>query len=368
VIGATRIKAFLLAALMIGCARKPDELHVTPFAAGEWTVAGHTQRGAIVQRSRDMQPRAARAEPQPRQPTFAGAGERPTPLAADAFTIIEGPGPIHLVRIDNGRFYASATGQPQLLPSPTDSLRYAFEHEHAIWVFKPPHELRKFTLDYDRDTLITKQREGVVILYWSARPMWSADGKFISFLSNREAVRAATSGQSLWVIDAYSGVQSALLDSLRQSVSTEGVFGDEFVFISDAQPGVFAVHPRTRAVRKLGDGYVLASHARGRALLLNENGRLRLLRGGETFTLPDPPAGFVWSTQASVSPGGDHVAVLSTDQAGVYMLHVMDGTSSIAPYRLPAPPSHGPAWISDDALIFTVQERTGLQTYRAVLR
>ncbi|HEY0306009.1 MAG TPA: hypothetical protein VGC44_13645 [Longimicrobiales bacterium] len=362
-----RVPACLLVASAAACARPPSELQVTPLAEGEWVVAGHAGTAAILQQTRDIQPRASRGAPE-QLPRLAALRDSLTPLPVDTFTVSAGANPIGVVRIGAGRMYAAATGQPRFLPSPTDTLLYAIEQMDGIWVFKAPDEMHKLTLDDDRDTLITRQREGAVILYWSARPVWSADGKFIAFLTNREAVRARTRGQSMWAIDAYTGIQGPLVRAPGQSVSTEGVLGEEFVFISDAQPGVFAVHPRTRAIRKLGDGYVLAGHARGRALLLNENGRLRLLKRDASVNLPAPPTGYVWSTQAAISPSGKWVAVLSTDQAGVYMLHVMDGESALPPFRLPGPPSQGPSWLDDASLTFSVQERGTLRTYRARLR
>ena len=361
------VPACLLIALAAACTRAPSELQVTPLAEGEWIVAGHAGTLAILQQTRDMQPRAGRGAPD-QLPRFATLRDSLTPLPIDTFTVHAGATAIAVVRIGAGAFYAASTGQPRLLPSPTDTLLYAIEQMDGIWVFKAPDEMHKLTLDDDRDTLVTRQREGAVILYWSARPVWSADGQFIAFLTNREAVRARTRGQSMWVIDAYTGIQGPLVSTPERSVSTEGVLGDEFVFISDGEPGVFAVHPRTRAVRKLGDGYVLAGHARGRALLLNENGRLRLLKGDEVIDLPAPPTGYVWSTQAAISPSGERVAVLSTDQAGVYMLHVMNGARALPPFRLQAPPSQGPSWLDDESLIFSVQERGALRTYRARLR
>ena len=214
-----------------------------------------------------------------------------------------------------------------------------------------------------------RQREGAVILYWSANPVWSGDGKFISFLSNREAIRGGRAGQSIWVIEAVTNSQRALYDRPRESAHVDAVLGEQFVFTSSVTPGVFSIHPRTGKVTRLGDGYVMAGQPRGAALLLNNNGTLVLLAGCTADTMPDPPAGHVWSTRAAISPTGERIALFSTDQAGRYTLHVLgaDG-SAILPYPLPAPPSYGPAWATESSLIFTVSTRGTLQTLRAELR
>ncbi len=349
-----RVIAIAYGAAALACQRVPTHLEVSRLADGEWIVLGHSDDGAIVRLSRDLD-------------RFGVVTDRLVPATKETFSIRVGSNDISLARINGGQYYASLDGQPQLRRSPADRALYAFEHEDAIWVFKTPGSINKLTLDADLDTLRTRQREGQVILYWSVDPLWSGDGKFIAFLSNREAVRAGQRGQSIWMIDAYTGVSRALYDSAGVSVHTEGALGDEFVFISDRDPGVLAVDPRTRQIRKVGDGYVLASHRRGSSLVLNDNGRLEFVRDAERDWLPSPPAGHVWSTHGSISPDGERVALFSTDQAGVYMLHVLGGPA-IPGFTLPAPPSQGPAWVSDNALIFSVQPRGQPQTWRAVIR
>jgi hypothetical protein len=272
-------------------------------------------------------------------------------------------------RISGGAFFTTLPGGPRLHRSPVDPRLYAFEHEDAIWVFKAPDGMNKLTLDDDVAALRAKQREGEVILYWSVNPVWSGDGTFISFLSNREAVRADVRGQSIWMIDAYTGVQRPLWAVPNASAHVDAVFGEDFVFSSSHAPGVFSVHPRTRAVTSVGNGYVAAAHPAGAALLLNDNGKLILLHNDTRDTLPDPPAGRTWSTRAAFSPSGRRVAVFSTTMAGQHILHVFGAQGeAIEPAALNAPPSYGPAWTSEDALIFTTSERGALNTFRATLR
>jgi hypothetical protein len=287
----------------------------------------------------------------------------------DTFSLHVGTSVIPFLRIAGGVFYSSLPGGPRLQRSPADSRLFAFEHADAIWVFRTPDRINQLTLDDGRDSLRARQREGEVILYWSVHPVWSADGKSIAFLSNREAVRARTGGQSIWLIDAYTGVQRALYDVAGTSAHVDGVLGEDFVFSSSSAPGVWAVHPRTKLVRKIGDGYVMAGDPQGRALLLNRDGNLIVMRSNGQDALPPAPAGQVWSTHAAFSPDANRVAVLSTDQAGSYSLHVFEHASAVTePLLLPGPPAHGPAWTGNKSLIFTVSNRGRLQTYFARLR
>lgn len=353
-----RWRAVLLALVMLtaGCGRAPTRLAVRPLAPGEWTVLDHSERSALLQLNHT------------REPTLRLLTERLQPVVSDTFSLHVGDRIMRMLRVGGGAFYTLLTG-PQLRRSPTDPRLYAFDYDDAIWVFKTPDSMNRLTLDYDVDSLRLRQREGVVILYWSVDPVWSGDGKFISFLSNREAVRAGTAGQSIWMIDAYTGVQRALYAEPGVSAHVDGVLGEEFVFSSSHAPGVFAVHPRTRAVRRLGDGYVMGGHPRGVALLLNDQGRLVLWHQDAADTLPPPPAGQVWSTQAAFSPSGERLALLSTDQAGRYVLHLFRGSHPLVPpYELPAPPVSVPAWTSESALIFAIAPRGAVQTLLAELR
>ena len=339
------------------CTRAPTRLEVRPLAAGEWIVLDRSERGALLQLNHT------------RAPDIRMFTDRLVPVVTDTFSLHAGETIIPLLRVTGGVFYTTLPGGPRLQRSPTDAQLYAFEHEDAIWVFRAPGSMTRLTRDDGLDSLRAKQREGEVILYWTVNPVWSGDGRFISFLSNREAVRAGTRGQSIWIVDPDRGAQRALYAAPHISAHVDGVFGEAFVFSSSGAPGVFSVHPRSRTVTRLGDGYVMGGHESGDALLLNQEGRLVLLHGSRTDTLPDPPAGHVWSTRASFSPTAERLALFSTDQAGGYVLHVLDAKGAVVPsFPLSAPPSYGPAWTTEESLIFTISERGSLQTFVAQLR
>lgn len=347
----------VLALAACGCAREPTRLELKPLADGEWVVMDSSERGALVQLNH--------TDP----PTVRLLTDRLTPVATDTFSLHAGESVITLLRIAGGVFYTSLAGSPKLQRSPTDPGLYAFEHDHAIWTFKTPDIVNKLTLDDGLDSLRARQREGEVILYWSVNPVWSAAGRSIAYLSNREAVRAGIGGQSIWMLDAYTGTQEPLYDVAGTSAHVDAVWGEDFVFSSNRAPGVWAVHPRTKAVRRIADGYVVAGDPRGRVLLLNHDGGLVVLRADQSRRLASPPHGQVWSTQADISPDAERVAVLSTDRAGSYSLHTIDADGKMtAPLLLPGPPSYGPAWTSNESLIITVSQRGHLQTYLARLR
>jgi hypothetical protein len=358
----------LLLIAVVGCTRSPATLEVGPLADDEWITMDPSIPAYLLHRSRDAHPRAER-QAAPPLPVIRVLRERLEDVAVDTFSLQTGRASVSLIRLDGGSFYAPLLGQPHLRRSPADDQRYVFEHLDAIWAFETPDIMRQLTHDNGLDSLRALQREGEVILYWSVDPVWSGDGKFIAFLTNREAVRGGRRGQSIWIIDANTGVQRPLYDPPDVSAHVEAAFGAEFVFISNRDPGVFSIHPRNRRVTKLGNGYVLAGHPAGAALLLNENGALVFLRSETRDTLAAPPGGHVWSTRATIAPSGDKVALFSTDQRGEYVLHVLrPGTPALPGYRLPAPPSSGPAWTDDHSIIFSVQNAVMQRTYRAVLR
>ena len=341
-----------LALALAACSGQPKSIELTPLAEGEWNVVDVNDDGAILMRARS---RAAE---------LAILTDTLQPLEAETFTVSN----IQLARA--GGHYFSPAGRPRLLQSPADQTRYVFEHEDAVWVFKASdRSLHKLTLDEDVAVLRGKQREGEVILYWSVDPVWNGTGDFIAFHSNREAVRAdARNSQSIWVIDAGTGVQKQLLYKEGVSYHIDGVLGEELLLSSSGQPGVLAVHPRTGALRTVSEGYVLASHAGGDGALIQRDSSLVWLHADSEVIIAPPAPGWTWGG-AQISPSGNNIAVLSTDGAANYVLHVAPASGSGLTVPLPAPPSSGPAWVSDAAVLMVVMPRgRSAQTHVAVIR
>jgi hypothetical protein len=103
-------------------------------------------------------------------------------------------------------------------------------------------------------------------------------------------------------------------------------------------------------------------------MLINENGTVIVFRGESRDTLPALPRGHVYAS-AQFSPSGERLAFFSTDQKGSYTVHVYLKADRSLAVPVPGGPSYGPAWTSDDALVFTASEpRATLVTYRLMLR
>ena len=267
----------MLCVLALGCEREPSELELREIADGEWHVLHAADDGAILRRAhagvRRSRPRGP-IDPQP----FAELHDTLLrSLDAETVTVSASGTRVELLRVDGGRLYVSQAGQ-QLIRSPANPRWYVLEEPHGLWLFKAPRSLTKLTTDEGLDSLLARQQEGRVILYWSASPVWSGDGKYISFLTNRKAVRTGTVGQGVWVVQANNGEQRDLHSPDHASLHVDGVLDDEFVFSSSKTPGVLSLHPGTAEVSKLGDGYLMASEPRGRGILINEDGVLKLMR------------------------------------------------------------------------------------------
>lgn len=74
-----------------------------------------------------------------------------------------------------------------------------------------------------RSELAAKQREGLVILYWAAAPVPSPDGRRVAYVTNREAVRAGTAGQSIWIVNHAHRRRAAAGQRFRPLVPSRGL-------------------------------------------------------------------------------------------------------------------------------------------------
>ena len=364
------MRLFVLVALSaLACARPNSRIEITPVADGEWHVLYSRDDGALLREVERGGSRNSRANVQPRLALFA---DTLRPVRIDTIWIFAGDSRIQLINVDQGRFFFTLAG-PNLIQSPTNSELYAFEHKHLIWLFKSREQtMNKLTLDVGLDSLLAKQREGEVILYWASNPQWTGDGEFISFLTNRAAVRAGVRGQQMWVVHATTGRESDLFVAPGVNAHNDGVFEDDIVMSSDGAPGVLLISPRDSSASRISDGYLVTFEKRGNAILVNENDQLKLLRKGqqEFEALPAPTPGLVWTPTAAISPSGQRVAAYATNNNGAYVVYVFDARDqSMLSVELPAPPIAAPTWISERDFIFSANPlRAQPKTYRARLR
>ena len=366
-----RVTGVAVLALLTACA--PDRIEITPLAEGEWMVLDATSSSAVLLQMGSTARASARGGARSGGPVIQVLRDTLEPATTQALSARVGANTLQLTRVQtgDGDFYFNPAGTPRLIRSPAQSHLYAFEHEDAIWVWKASDStMNKLSLDDGLPALRARQREGEVILYWTADPMWTGDGAFISYHTNRTGVATSTATQGIRVIQTGTGVEKTIYDSIGTSVHIDGVHGEELVFSSSSAPGVFAVHPRTAATRAVAPGYVMGSHPGGRGLVVNQNGQLSVITSEGIDSLPAPSSQFVYTSHAHFSPSGKRVAVFSTDERGTYALHVYDierermFTAAIA-----GGPSYGPVWASDATVIFAAARPSSpLLTYRADMR
>lgn len=347
------IRLFAIASLLTACSDPPRALELSLAAEGEWIVRGIGENGVVVIHMPGDAARRGRQLPSPRvglmRETIESIDAQTIQLKLDTASL-------DVVRADG--LYFSLPG-PQLVRSPAAANRYVIEYADAIWLFAAPDTVIKLTSDDDVAELRSRQREGEVILYWSVDPVWSADGRYVAFITNRESVRGGTETQSIWVIDIEKRQHSPLVVLPSAAAHTEGVFGEEFLYTSSSSTGVLAVHPQTANSRRLSEGLLLASHPRGEAVAItagNPEARDIWIFGWrfDALRLATPGERLTWSTQSHFSPSGNRFAVVATDNAGFYRLHVfMEETRTSLSVDIPGGPTTQPFWISESALIFS---------------
>lgn len=348
------IRAVAVASLLTACSQPPRALELSLAGEGEWIVRGVGENGVVVmQMQRDAAPTARRQAPAPRIGLMRDTIES---IEAQVLQLKLDTASLDVMRADG--LYFSIAG-PQLVRSPVDGNRYVVEYADAIWLFAAPDTVIKLTSDDDVAELRSRQREGEIILYWSTNPLWSADGRHVAFLTNRESVRGGTETQSIWVIDVERRQHSPLVVLPSAAAHTEGVFGDEFLYTSSSTTGVLAVNPRTANSRRLSEGLLLAWHPRGEAVAIaagDSEARDIWIFGWrfDALRLATPGERLTWSTQSHFSPSGDRFAVVATDDAGFYRLYVfMEETRTSLSVDLPGGPTTQPFWTSESTLIFS---------------
>jgi hypothetical protein len=266
---------------------------------------------------------------------------------------------------------------PALLPAPGDPDRYLFEAAGTLWLLELEGQPRRAVADrvaggeaavaYDRERLAALQREGAVILYWAAAPVWRPDGRAVAYATNREAVAEARGGQAVWLaeLDAAAPRERPLLAAVGAYFVPFAWLGGALVY-HGSEPGVWTVDPATGARRRLAPGLAVAGTADGAALLVADSlpdaTALRVFRAptGAGTPVPPAPAGFTYQPEGSFSPGGRLLLLQAGAELGHRRRFLVHDVERGGLHRLPLParalPVHPPRWLDDATLLFVLAE------------
>lgn len=196
------------------------------------------------------------------------------------------------------------------------------EERDGLWLDSAgePRRLTAARVDgFDYEALAAKQREGEVILYWAAAPVPSPDGRLIAFATNREAVAADTSGQSIWLVDRTDGTERPLLNVSGHSYRPVAWLGGDVVYIGD-EAGVWTVDPTSLERRRLSSGTWIAAAEDGGAVAVADDvpadPRIEVITPTDRIAVPPAPSGAVYLAQATFEDGGRRLLLEATADSG----------------------------------------------------
>jgi hypothetical protein len=250
---------------------------------------------------------------------------------------------------------------------------YAFEHAGHVWRFTGAEGSRRLTAEtvqgFDLATLRAARTEESGPLLWAINPLWSRDGQWLAYTTNRNAVRSNTSGQEVWLIDVQSGTERPLLSTTGVTYVAVGWMERELLFRRDDQPGaVLAIDPVSGAVRRVTDGYPLAIADTGRSVAVLRgadvtDATIHIVRPQGTTDLPAPPAGHYFIAIAQPSPNGSAFLLMARTLEGAHQI----GVFRIATGQIEWTPLEGvparraltdpPRWVTNARVLLNFADR-----------
>jgi WD40-like Beta Propeller Repeat len=262
---------------------------------------------------------------------------------------------------------------PGMAGMPERAGDYLFSAESTVWRMRPGAAPEKLVADsaagFSRQDLAAGPGfEADVDLTWAAAPVASPDGRFVAYVSNREAIKTQSSGQSVWMVDYESGHEEALLDRSGESFTPLGWMREELLFTGD-QGGISAVDPVSGQVHEMSAGTFLAVEpSAGVAAVLEgdePSRRTLVITKGGTRTRVARQGRLEYAGTADFSPDGSRLAVVLSARNGSKQIQIVDvstGESQLLP--LPNLRREGltdpPRWVDDQTLLVTTSlRRTG---------
>jgi hypothetical protein len=254
---------------------------------------------------------------------------------------------------------------PALEHPAADPSLAAFGEDDHLWLLDAGG-IRRLTAErtggFSLEELRARQREGEVILYWAAVPVWSPDARRIAYVTNREAVARGRSGQSVWVLEVGSGEERPLLEGIDVSYRPVGWLGGELLVIG-GDPGLWAVDPATGARRLLAEGMAIATTADGSAVAVaagwDAETSIRVITsGGGERVVPPPAPGWSFAPQAILAPHGRRLLLQTGrgDWVERWLLVHDAGSGELVPVAEPGPAVDAwPLWL--DGVRLLVPER-----------
>lgn len=379
----------LSAALIVGTAAWAISDHRAPLQElppGAWGVVSSDGQSTILARLPERTsafrtlPEGQRPEPEVSGEVLAFTGA-PQPVQAQAATrsvavpeTREGSVPVRVAQVAGRQVAFNPPGAgPTLVGSPADPAVYVFEEAGTLWRYSLERGASRLVADavqgFDRRALLAKERPEGHYLLWAADPVWSPDGRYVTYTTNREAIQAGGVGQSIWMVEAGTGTERPLLSGAGASFGAIGWLGDELLYTDDSG-GISAVNATSGARRKVAPGFAMVVDDRGTALAYAEGATpeqrsVRVLRNGNTAEVPAPPAGYAYDPRADFSPNGNSLLLVARTREGQTRLAVYNvAAGTIQWIDIPGVPQistlvRPPVWVQNNAVLVTTADRAG---------